>query len=76
MLILSRRENENIVIGEDIVIKVIAIEKGAVKIGLEAPPNMVILREELKIAISEENRKSMNTGDVELHQLMNFKKKS
>lgn len=58
MLILSRKENESITIGENITIRVISIDKGNVKIGFEAPPELIILREELKLAISEENKKS------------------
>ncbi|CAM3573963.1 MULTISPECIES: carbon storage regulator CsrA [Helicobacter] len=59
MLILSRKENESITIGENITIKVISIDKGNVKIGFDAPPELLILREELKLAISEENKKSL-----------------
>ena len=57
MLILSRKENESITIGDDIIIKVVSIDKGSVKLGFEAPPEMLILRQELKIAIQEENKK-------------------
>ena len=59
MLILSRKENESITIGDNITIKVISIDKGTVKIGIDAPPELLILREELKLAISEENKKSL-----------------
>ncbi|WP_301008841.1 MULTISPECIES: carbon storage regulator [Helicobacter] len=50
MLILSRKENESITIGENITIKVISIDKGNVKIGFDAPPELLI---------SEENKKSL-----------------
>ncbi|MCI5968738.1 carbon storage regulator CsrA [Helicobacter sp.] len=75
MLILSRKENESITIGDSIKIKVIGIDKGSVKLGFEAPPEMLILREELKIAIQEENKKSLQYGEVALNQLYQIKKK-
>ncbi len=63
MLVLSRREDESILIGENIKIKVVSIDKGSVKIGFEAPPHMLILREELKIAVENENKKATKTAD-------------
>ncbi|EEO26612.1 carbon storage regulator CsrA [Helicobacter winghamensis] len=75
MLILSRKENESITIGDSIKIKVIGIDKGSVKLGFEAPPEMLILREELKIAIQEENKKSLQHSKTALNQLSLIKKK-
>lgn len=47
MLVLSRKLDESIVIGEDITVKVISIEKGVVKLGVDAPKNVSIVRSEL-----------------------------
>ena len=47
MLVLGRRENESIYIGENIVVKVIKIQRNLVQIGIEAPPEVVILHEEI-----------------------------
>jgi len=47
MLVLTRKRNEMIRIGDDVVIKVIKTGKGAVKIGIEAPGNVRVLRAEL-----------------------------
>ena len=48
MLVLSRRVNEKIIIpGLGIVIEVVAVKGQAVRIGVEAPPDVHILREEL-----------------------------
>ncbi|MGD9595493.1 carbon storage regulator [Wolinella succinogenes] len=63
MLILSRKEEESIVIGDEIVIKVVSIDKGSVKLGFEAPPHMLILREELKKAVADENLKASAQND-------------
>lgn len=48
MLVLSRKENERIRIGDDIVITVVRTGGDRVRIGIEAPSDMVILRDELK----------------------------
>lgn len=58
MLILSRKPDESIVIGDNISIKVISIDRGSVKLGFEAPPNTLILRAELREAITSENKKA------------------
>lgn len=47
MLILSRKQNEKIRIGSDIIINVLSISETQVKIGIEAPSNVKILREEI-----------------------------
>lgn len=47
MLILSRKQNEKIRIGSDITINVLAISDTQVKIGIDAPSNVKILREEI-----------------------------
>jgi carbon storage regulator len=47
MLVLTRKRSEVIQIGDDIVIKVIKTGRGAVKIGVEAPAHVRVLRGEL-----------------------------
>jgi carbon storage regulator len=53
MLVLSRKIGERILIGEDISVTVVRIAGGAVRIGVEAPPEMPVIREELKVQLSE-----------------------
>lgn len=48
MLVLSRRENERIKLGDSIVLTVIRVSGEKVRIGIEAPPDMLVLREELE----------------------------
>ncbi len=62
MLILSRKQDESIVIGEDVLIKVVSIDRGSVKLGFEAPPKTLILRAELKEAIASENKKALSAS--------------
>lgn len=47
MLVLTRKATETIRIGDDIVIKVIKTGSGSVKIGIEAPVNIRVMRGEL-----------------------------
>ena len=67
MLILSRKQNEKIRIGSDIVINVLAISDTQVKIGIEAPNNVKILREEIYEDVKKhtiEASQSTKTADM------------
>ncbi len=57
MLVLSRKEDERIRIGESIVITVVGISGDKVKIGIEAPREVLVLREELKPHQAVEKRR-------------------
>lgn len=59
MLILNRKAGESIIIGEDIEITILEIEDGRIKIGIDAPRDINILRKEIYIDITEENKKSL-----------------
>ena len=48
MLVLSRRENERLRLGDSIVLTIIRIAGDKVRIGVEAPSDLLILREELE----------------------------
>jgi carbon storage regulator len=48
MLVLSRRERERIRLGNSIVVTVVRVNGDRVRIGIEAPDDMLVLREELK----------------------------
>jgi carbon storage regulator len=58
MLILSRRVNEKIVIGDNVVVSVIEVRGDQVKIGIEAPKSVKVYREEVFEAIQDENRRA------------------
>ena len=47
MLILARRENQSILIGDDIRIFVVEVRNGVVRLGVDAPKAVVVVRDEL-----------------------------
>ncbi|MDR0551395.1 MAG: carbon storage regulator CsrA [Spirochaetaceae bacterium] len=56
MLILSRKPDEKIVIGEDIVVSVIDVRGDQVRIGVDAPKSVKVYRQEVYNAIKAENQ--------------------
>jgi len=63
MLILSRRCGESITIGDDITITIVGISGGQVRLGIAAPREVRVLREEIYKAMQEENRAAANVPD-------------
>jgi carbon storage regulator len=51
MLILSRRESESVHLGDDIVLTIVRVSGEKVRIGIEAPPHIKVLRNELEIEV-------------------------
>jgi len=48
MLVLSRKVGERILVGDDVVITVVRLTNGGVRLGIEAPKETVVVREEVK----------------------------
>lgn len=55
MLVLARKLDESIVLGDDITVKVVSIDKGVVKLGIDAPKDISIIRSELLEDVKESN---------------------
>lgn len=66
MLVITRKKDESILIGENIEIKVVKIEDGSVKLAISAPKDVSILRKELYVEIEEENKKAATLKDIQL----------
>ncbi|GAB3056936.1 carbon storage regulator CsrA [Virgibacillus ainsalahensis] len=73
MLVLTRKKNEGIQIGEDIEIKVLAIEGDQIKLGIEAPKSVDIYRKEIYVDIQEQNNAAVNIS-LDLFKLLDDKK--
>ena len=65
MLVMRRREGEKILIGEDVVIHIAHIGRNKVKIAIDAPRELLIVAEEMKI-VREENLAAAAPVDVNL----------
>lgn len=71
MLVITRKKGESLMIGDDIEITISKIEDGSVKIGIEAPKNISILRKELYEQVKDENKQAIK---VDMNLLKNLKK--
>jgi carbon storage regulator len=73
MLILTRKEGEKVFIGSDIKINIISVSENQVKIGIEAPANYKILREELYEKIRQSTIESKLINKIKIDDLANLK---
>ncbi|MGN8647379.1 carbon storage regulator CsrA [Gracilibacillus sp. HCP3S3_G5_1] len=60
MLVLTRKINEAIQIGDDIEVKVIAVDGDQIKLGINAPKEIDVHRKEIYQAIQQENNQAAN----------------
>lgn len=71
MLVIGRKKGESLLIGDDIEITVVKIEDGSVRLAIEAPRDVNILRKELYKEVEQENK---NAVEVDISLLKNIKK--
>ncbi len=65
MLVITRKKDESILIGDDIEIKIVKIDDGSVKLAIDAPKDKVILRKEIYENVKDENSKAIaNIDDI------------
>jgi carbon storage regulator len=63
VLVVSRKVGERILIGDKIAITVVKVSGGGVRIGVEAPAELAVMREELAEEIRKAERAAMETSD-------------
>lgn len=63
MLILTRRVGETLMIGDDIAVTVLGVKGNQVRIGVDAPKNVDVHREEIYQRIQKEKEASVFTGN-------------
>lgn len=73
MLVLSRKSQETIKIGDDIEIRIIEVKGDTVRIGIDAPKSVDILRGELVQSVSETNTEAL-TIDANVFSKLTGKK--
>jgi len=76
MLILTRKKDEAIRLGEDIRIVLVQIKGGQVRLGIECPSTMRVLREELYEAVRQENMNAVSFAPKDLSLLPRHKRSS
>lgn len=69
MLVLTRKLNESIQIGDDVEIKIIDISKSGIRLGIKAPKSLMILRKELLNQIKDDNLHSIADENISLESL-------
>ena len=69
MLILTRKLGETITIGDDIRITLIDIKGKSIRLGIEAPQNVTVHRQEIYLAIQEQNMKAASIADMTIEDL-------
>jgi len=62
MLILSRKIDEKVVIGDDIIISIVEIRGDQVRIGIDAPKKVKVFRQEVYDAIKAENKAAIKSN--------------
>lgn len=73
MLVITRKLDEGITVGDDVEITVLEISKDRVKIGINAPKEVKVFRTELK-TLRQTNEQSANASDEAIRQLLNAQK--
>ncbi len=75
MLVITRKLNEGIVIGDDVELTILEISKDRVKIGINAPKEVKVFRTELK-TLRQTNEQSANASGEAIQQLLNSQKEN
>lgn len=69
MLVLSRHRDESIMIGDDVVVTIVDIRGDKVRLGIDAPQNIPVHRQEVYEAIQRENRKAAEMKPTDTRDL-------
>ncbi|AAK80166.1 carbon storage regulator [Clostridium acetobutylicum] len=69
MLVMGRKKGESILIGDDIEITIVSLDENSVKIAINAPREVTILRKELYNKIKEENKEAVIKSSEVLKEL-------
>ena len=76
MLVLTRSKNEEIRIGDDVIIRVLDVKGDRVRIGVQAPPEVPVHRQEVYLEIERANREAVNVKPGGLSGIKELMKKT
>ncbi len=69
MLVLSRKKDESIMIGDQIELKILSVDGDQVKIGIVAPKSVKVYRSEVYESIQQQNKEALNVPKSLIEQL-------
>ena len=72
MLVLTRKVGEQIKIGDEIVVSVVEVDRGNVRLGIDAPRHISILRQEVYDRIQEQNLQSSRGASEDVQRAARF----
>ncbi|MCP3921023.1 MAG: carbon storage regulator CsrA [Desulfobacterales bacterium] len=72
MLVLTRKVGESINIGDEVTVKVLEVNGANIKIGINAPREISIYRQEVYDRIREENISSVHSSGMDIMQAVNI----
>ncbi|WP_342600359.1 carbon storage regulator CsrA [Psychrobacillus sp. FSL H8-0483] len=69
MLVLSRKKDESIMIGDQIELKILSVDGDQVKVGIVAPKNVKVYRSEVYESIQQQNKEALNVSKSLIEQI-------
>ena len=69
MLVLTRKPGEGIIVGDDILITIVELKGGGVRIGIDAPREIKVHRQEVFDRIKQENQEATQWDIADLNEL-------
>lgn len=76
MLILTRKSGQGVVIGDDIRISIVSIDGDRVRVGIDAPKEISVHREEVYLEIKRENQQAKVDGSIDWEKLKKILQRS
>ncbi len=70
MLVLTRKSNQSIMIGDDIEVSILSIMGEKVRVGIQAPRDIPVFRREVYLEIQQENRAAGSTARAEVDEAL------